>query len=135
MAFQTSSISFPNMFNIATNSVAVVTDGDSVVNRTRLLLLTDTSELYNEPKFGAGLKQYLWQYNTSNVRAIMQDQIRSQLGMFEPCVDAANTTFSDTLITQDAVTNEIRGNQLNMTMVMPTIFNDTMEVSLDDIVQ
>ena len=54
----TSSISFPNMFDVTGNCVSVVEDSQSIVNRTRLLMLTEPTELYMNPDFGVGLKKY-----------------------------------------------------------------------------
>lgn len=63
---KTSSIAWPKMFDISRNKLAVYEDNRSVVNRTKLLMLSDPTELYMEPNFGVGLKKYLWQYNNDN---------------------------------------------------------------------
>ena len=56
---ETTSLAFPNMFNIATNQVSVIEDTTSVANRTRLLILTEPTELYNNPDFGVLPYQHL----------------------------------------------------------------------------
>ena len=63
---ETTSLAFPNMFNITANRVSVIENTNSVSNRTRLLILTEPTELYNNPDFGVGLKRHLWQYNTES---------------------------------------------------------------------
>ena len=67
---ETTSLSFPNMFNLSNNRVAVDEDLKSVTTRSRLLILSEPTELYNNPNFGVGLKRHLWKYNTENERAI-----------------------------------------------------------------
>ena len=62
----TNSLAWPSMFDVARNKVSVIEDNQSVVNRSKLLILTDPTELYMNPNFGVGLKKYLWQYNTAN---------------------------------------------------------------------
>ena len=47
---ETTSLAFPNMFNITTNQVSVIENTNSVANRTRLLILTEPTELYNNQK-------------------------------------------------------------------------------------
>ena len=66
----TSSLAFPQMFDVARNTVGVIEDNESVVNRSRLLILTEPTELHMNPDFGVGLKRYIWQYNTDNQKAI-----------------------------------------------------------------
>lgn len=126
----TSSISFPNMIDVTHNKISVSEDNDSVINRTRLLILTSPTELYNEPNFGVGLKQYLWQYNTENVRAVIQDKIISQLRLHEPCVDADGTTFAnDSLFS--APDKYSLPNELNMTVGLQTIYSDQLKMELN----
>lgn len=129
----TNSLSFPNMFDPIRNRVATKTDNASVVNRTRLLMLTEPTELYNEPNFGVGLKRYLWQYNNDNTKAMVQDRIKEQLRMFEPCVDAEATEFTDGLIfsgSQDTVQNF---NRLEMSVGLKTIFGNVENINLADL--
>ena len=58
---QTSSWKFPNMIDVTRNRVNIAQDAQSVVNRVKLLMLTNPTELYNELDFGVGMKRYLWQ--------------------------------------------------------------------------
>lgn len=129
MIVLTNSLAFPNMFNVANNCVGVLEDNISIVNRTRLLILTEPTELYNNPDFGVGLKRHLWQYNTENEKAIIRDRIVGQLSKHEPCCDAEQTQFADGLLFSggdELSTQEY--NQLKMTIALKTIFGDTLEI-------
>lgn len=131
----TTSLAFPNMFNISNNSVSVYEDLQSVTSRTRLLILTSPTELYNSNDFGVGLKNYVWQYNTVNTRAMIQQKIQTQLSEYEPCVKADETVFSDGLkYTSDPTTGQstaISGNELDLTVAVTTVFNSTASVDLN----
>lgn len=128
----TNSLSFPNMIDPVRNRVATKTDNASVVNRTRLLMLTEPTELYNEPTFGVGLKRYLFQYNNENVKAMIKDKIVEQLRMFEPCCDAQATEFSDGLLfTGDTDTQDF--NVLKMSVGLKTIYGDVETINLSDL--
>lgn len=128
----TNSLSFPNMIDPVRNRVATKTDNASVVNRTRLLMLTEPTELYNEPTFGVGLKRYLFQYNNENVKAMIKDKIVEQLRLFEPCCDAQATEFTDGLIfTGDTDTQDF--NVLKMSVGLKTIYGDVETINLSDL--
>lgn len=130
---ETTSLSFPKMFNVSGNQVAVLEDSQSVVNRTRLLILTEPTELYNNPNQGVGLKRYLYQYNTDNQKAIIKDRIVDQLRIHEPCVVADDTQFADGLLfTGDSTSIEQEYNQLKMTVAVKTTFGDTLNVTLNN---
>lgn len=129
----TNSISFPNMFDPVRNRVAVKTDNASVVNRTRLLMLTEPTELYNEPTFGVGLKRYLWQYNNDNTKALIKDKIKEQLRLFEPCVDAEATVFTDGLIFSGSKEETQNFNKLEMSVGLKTIYGDVETINLADL--
>lgn len=129
----TNSLAFPNMFDVARNKVGVLEDRVSVVNRCRLLLLTEPTELYNSPDFGAGLKRYLWQYNTENTKAIMKDRIVKQLSLHEPSCEPDKTSFVDGLLFtgDESVGTAQEYNKLKMTIGIQTIFGDEVEVDVD----
>ena len=128
---ETTSLSFPNMFNLTNNQVSVDEDLNSVTQRSRLLILTEPTELYNNPNFGVGLKRHLWKYNTENERALIKDRIVNQLRIHEPCVVAEETKFTDGLLfTGDSATDSATSaNEINMTVAMLTTFGK--EISLD----
>lgn len=129
----TTSFAFPNMFDIARNRVAILYKNPSIVNRTRLLLLTEPTELYRSPTFGAGLRRYLWQYNTENTKALVKERITSQIAEFEPCADPEKTTIVDGLVftgSIDALSPEQDANRLKLTVGMHTLYGYT-EVEAD----
>lgn len=133
---ETTSLSWPNMFDVSGNTIAVIENSQSVVSRVRLLILTDPTSLYNEPNQGVGLKRYLWQYNTENQKAIIRDAIVDQLRIHEPCVVADDTQFSDGLMFSGSA-NDLtqKYNQLNMTVAVKTTFGDTLDITLNDSVE
>ena len=122
----TSSLAFPNMFSVTHNVVNVLEDDVSVVNRCRLLFLTDPTALYNSPEFGVGLKRYLWQYNTENTKAIIKDRMKDQLDQFEPSVIAEDTTFGDGLL--DSTDRHIDNRTLEMTVGLRTTYGNIVSV-------
>lgn len=125
----TNSLAFPNMFNIANNCVSVLSDNASIVNRVRLLILTEPTELYNNPDFGVGLKRHLWQYNTENEKAIIRDRITEQLRLHEPCCDPEETQFADGLLFTGGDESFAQNyNRLEMTISVRTIFGDTVKI-------
>ena len=130
---KTTSWAFPNMIDPSRNKVQIVEDDTSVVNRVRLLMLSDPTELYNEPQFGLGLKRYLWQYNNANTLAIIQSKIIEQLTLFEPSVDAESTSFADGLLFtgEENLTSSQEFNQLKMTVGLHTIYGDELNVNLN----
>lgn len=128
----TNSLAFPSMFDVARNRVGVIEDKKSVINRCKLLMLTEPTELYNSPDFGAGLKRYLFQYNTENTKAMMKDRIISQLRLHEPSCVPDKTSFADGLLfTGDTDATSQQYNQLKMTVAIQTIFEEVAEIDLE----
>lgn len=131
---RTNSIAWPNLIDVSRNRVSIVEDSVSVVNRTKLLILTEPTELYNNPDFGVGLKRHLWQYNNENQKAIIRDRIVEQLRLHEPCVDLDQTTFADGLLytgSQDSASLAQDANRLKMTVGLSTIYGDAVNVQLN----
>ena len=129
----TTSIAFPRMFDTARNRVAVIEDNASILNRTRLLVLTEPNELYYSPDFGVGLKQEMWKYNTPNLQAMIRDRIAEQLRMHEPCVNADATSFSSGLMGSESAQQQHAANnhnQLKMSIGLSTTFGDEVAVGL-----
>lgn len=134
MIAMTNSLAFPNLFDVVHNHVGVLEGNTSIVNRVRLLIKTEPTELYNNPDFGAGLKRYLWQYNTSNQKAIIHDRIKEQIRLHEPCCDADSTQYADGLKFTESdsfISDTTDINKLKMTVLLKTIYNDDVEVTLD----
>lgn len=134
----TNSLAFPNMFSVSKNTVNIVENDVSVVNRVRLLMLSDPTSLYNSPTFGVGLKRYLFQYNNDNTKAQLKDRIKEQLRIYEPCVDADKTTFTDGLLYTGSQLGEedyTDVNRLKMTMSIKTIYGDTVDINTNDMIE
>lgn len=128
----TNSIAFPEIFNVSQNKVAVLSGNDSIVNRDRLLIMTEPTELYNHPDFGVGLKRHLWQYNNENQKAIIKDRIVEQLRLHEPYCIPDKTTFADGLLFTESDKNYIpEYNHLKMTVGIASIYGETLEVTED----
>lgn len=133
MMAYTQSISFPNMFDVARNRVSILEDATSVANRSRLLILTEPTELYNSLDFGVGLKRHLFKYNTDNEKAIIKDRIVAQLRKYEPAVIADETKFADGLLfTGDPDSSVQDINKLKMTISETCKFGGTLEVEINN---
>ena len=130
---QTTSLAFPNMFNITNNQVSVIENTASVANRTRLLILTEPTELYNNPDFGVGLKRHLWHYNNEAERGLVKDRITQQLRQHEPCVYPEQTKYSDGLLFSQSQSDNaaLNGNALELTVIMQTVFKEEARVTLN----
>lgn len=129
----TTSWAFPKIFDVTTNKVNIYEDEKSVTNRCRLLMLTEPTELYMEPTFGVGLKRYLWQYNTTNTRPMIEDRIRNQLRINEPCVDADAVEFSSGLLDDIGQGFDSQNyNKLDMSVGLKTTFGGEVTVPLSD---
>lgn len=132
----TTSLSFPNMFDVAHNQVNVAKNSESVSNRTKLLILTEPTELYNSLDFGVGLKRYLWTYNTENQKAIIQNRIKEQIQKYEPSVDPNTILFSDGLLvtgSEEYPTKSQDHNRVKMTVSLFTKFGDNLTIDLDSL--
>lgn len=128
---QTSSLNWPNIFDVSRNRCAVAEDNASIVSRTKLMILTEPTELYMNPSYGVGLKRHMFKYNTENEKALIKDRIVAQLKLWEPRVDADKTQFSDGLLyTGDINTIGQDYNTLNMTISLMTTYGDTVTVEL-----
>jgi hypothetical protein len=97
------------------------------------MILTDPTELYNNPNFGVGLKKHLWQYNNAAERAAIKDDITNQLRLHEPCVYPEQTKYSDGLLFSkgtDTIT-ENNNNSVELTVVLQTVFKEEAHVVLN----
>lgn len=130
----TNSWAWPNIFNVSQNQVNVVEDNKSIVSRTRLLILSEPTSLFNSPDFGVGLKRHLWQYNTQNQKAIIKDRIVAQLKLNEPSVFPEKTQYANGLLFTGSPSDDMNQdyNQLKMTVAVVTNYNETLEVTVED---
>ncbi len=128
---KTSSIAWPQMINVAQNQVAVLEDEKSVVNRSKLLILTEPTEIYNEPNQGVGLKRHLWHYNNGTEESIIRDRIVEQLRLHEPQCNPDNTQFVEGNLFTGSTSSEIaqKYNRLEMTVSIETTFGATLDVN------
>lgn len=134
----TTSLAFPVMLDPTQNRVVTLEDSASIVNRTRLLMLTDPTSLYNEPNQGVGLRRFKFQYNTNgesntaNQKAKIRDLTVEQLRLHEPCVVPDETQWAPGLLFTGRINdNRIKPNTLEMTLALRTIYDSTAEVDLN----
>ena len=129
---EATSLSFPNMFKLTSNQVAVDQDLKAITTRTRLLILSEPTELYNNPDFGVGLKRHLWKYNSENEVSLIQDRIISQLRLHEPDVIPDKTQFTNGLLfTGDNNDSATAANEINMTVALQTTFGKQLSIDLN----
>lgn len=129
----TSSLSWPNMFDVARNQVSTLHGNGAVLHRTRLLFLTEPTEVYMNPDQGVGLKRYLWQYNNPNLKKIILDRLIEQLRLHEPCCIPEETQIADGLLFTGETDPSLLSqefNQLKMTVAVKTVYGDTLNVDL-----
>lgn len=131
----TTSWAFPNIFDVSQNKVATLEDRMSIVNRTRLLILTDPTALYNEPNQGVGLRRFIGRYNTDrivNTKAEIRDITVEQLRLHEPCVKPDDTEWANGLLFTGPVDDaKLKTNKLEMTMSLKTIYDTEVEIDLN----
>lgn len=132
---KTNSLAWPRMLDPARNQVSVISDNASLVSRTRLLILSEPTSLYNSPNFGVGLNRHLFKYNTENEKAIIRDRIAESLRINEPCVDPDSTQFADGLLftgnNQEDYSQQY--NEMKLTIAITTNYQEDLEVSLNDL--
>lgn len=131
---KTNSWAFPNIFDVAQNKVTVLDDDTSVANRCKLLILTDPTEVYNEPEQGVGIKRYLFQYNNDNTQAMLEDRIVDQFRIFEPYCESEKTEFSKGLLFSSGEDGEVRqinwDNKLELTIGVRTVYGSRAEIQM-----
>ena len=127
----TTSLAFPNMIDASRGIVTTYEDDKAITSRTRLLLLTEPTELYNEPNFGTGLKKFLWQYNTPNTTGMIKDLIRQKIKQYEPSVDAENSIIVDGLISEQSDIERIDPNSVKLTVGMRTNYGKDLSVDVE----
>lgn len=131
----TNSINFPNMIDVSRNTVSVIEGNASIANRCRLMILTEENEMYNSPQYGVGLRRHLWKYNNDNEKAIIRDRIIDKLRIYEPCCIPEKTQYADGLLFTETESNAQDVNKLKMSILIYTIYGDTIEVDFSDLQQ
>lgn len=129
-----SSFAFPNMFDVARNKVSLYNNEKSLTNRIKLLILSDPTEMHMNPRFGVGIRKYLYRYNNDNTLALIRDNIIDQLKMWEPGVIAEETKVTRG-IQGDGVANNLSPdldlNHLKITVTVTTSYNDIISLEID----
>lgn len=128
----TTSWSFPNIFNVSQNTVSIVSDEESISNRSKLLILTEPTEIYNDTQQGVGLKRYIGRYNNLDTRAEIKSRIIEKLRIYEPCVVSEKTTWYDELLYSGNGDPNPEGSHLDMTIALQTIYGTTVTVDLNE---
>jgi len=126
----TESLHWPNMFDVSRNRMSVAEDSASIVNRVKLLLLTEPTELYMNPTYGVGLKKYMFQYNNENTIAIIKDNIIQQLRLWEPCVIADETVVTPGLLFSGDSDPHQDYNHLKLTVILRSKYGEELTVEV-----
>ena len=96
MGLTMNSLSFPDMFT--TTSTLVVRDRDASAQDLKLLLASETGELFGDPFFGVRTKKYTFNQNNYVLRDVLVDEIFTKLRVFAPQV---TVNRDDIVITQE----------------------------------
>lgn len=129
----TSSFSFPNIFDVARNKVSTKEDSESITSRIRLMMLTEPSELYGNPNYGLGLRRYIFQYNSDNVIPQIRERLVEQLRLWEPSVDPESTVVTRGLL--DESNPGVQGNNLDLTVSVKTVYGNTLSIEISTTLQ
>jgi len=66
-----------------------------VKQNLKMLLLTSPGERIMEPRFGVGLRTYLFEQNTSLTHSAIETKINEQLNLYMPYVEIVELSFND----------------------------------------
>ena len=117
--------SWPNMFDVARGKIGLYSDAASIVNRVKLLILTEPTELHMVPNFGVGLKKYMFTYNNDNTIAMIKDELIAQLRLWEPAVIPEKTVVKRGLEYSGGtdINSKVNAlNELNLTITLTTTY-------------
>ena len=118
------------MIDVARNKSAMAIDNASIVNRVRLLMLTEPTELYMNPTYGLGLKRYLFQYNNDNTIAMIRDRLIEQLRLWEPCVIPEKTVVQKGLLYTGTGDPDQDYNHLKLTVTLQSKYGNTIQFDI-----
>lgn len=82
--------------------------GQVVRQNLKNLILTSPGERVMTPEFGVGLKQLLFENNSSDLREMMVARIYSQVGRWMPFVELLSVSFTDSDSNPKMGLNELR---------------------------
>ena len=126
----TESLYWPNLFDVSRNKMSIATDGQSIVNRVKLLLLTQPTELYMNPTYGVGLKKYMFRYNDDNTLAMIKDNIIEQLRLWEPCVIPDKTQVTRGLLYTGDANQQFDNNHLKITVILQSKYGEELTIEV-----
>jgi phage baseplate assembly protein W len=76
------SISWPEMFTKTSTNIS--SDKDATNQNLKILLQTDSGELFGDPEFGANLTQFLYDPNDSILLDLLKDAIYTAIATYMP---------------------------------------------------
>ena len=74
----------------------IKTHKEMIRQNLKMLLLTSPGERVMEPRFGVGLRAYLFEQNTSITHSSIKTKINEQLNLYMPYVEIVELSFNDT---------------------------------------
>ena len=121
------SFEFPQMFNSNSSRVRKETDYlQSTYQNLKLLLTSESGELYGDPYFGVMLKHYVFNQNSYILRDILIDLLYTKIAIFIPQlhVDRNDITITQNKKDRGKLYITIHGiNQIDFT---PNTYNLTL---------
>lgn len=89
-----STISFPNMFDISSGKVSVVSGEMSYRQSFKSALLTNVGELLGDPSFGSNMKELLFELKSTFLQHLIKESIAETAAKYVPEISVEDTIFS-----------------------------------------
>lgn len=86
--------SFPPEFNKDEQSVKMLSDEDDINSSLNILFSTSIGERIMLPKYGANLKDYLFDPVDTSMKAYIKDLIKTAILYFEPRIELNDITLT-----------------------------------------
>ena len=103
------SVGLPLVYSNRDGPYHLNTDIGQVVRQNlKNLILTSPGERVMTPEFGVGLKQLLFENNSSDLREAMVSRIYSQVGRWMPFVELLSVSFTDSDSNSNMGFNELQ---------------------------
>ena len=101
---------------------------EMIIQNLKMLLLTAPGERMMEPAFGVGLRNYLFENNTTSTYATIEVKIREQVSFYLPFVEVVAIDFNP--MYAESGTNE-NGLSLNMRFrIVPLDIFTSLEIEV-----
>jgi uncharacterized protein len=101
---------------------------EMIIQNLKMLLLTAPGERMMEPAFGVGLRNYLFENNTTSTYATIEVKIREQISFYLPFVEVVAIDFNP--MYAESGTNE-NGLSLNMRFrIVPLDISTSLEIEV-----